>query len=163
MSGSTLYLAPLCALGLFTAAGRVDAQSLTTIPANARIRVDLPVERQRFHRERAQSVVGTLEEVRSDTLLIVVRPGAAALRVPRTSVSRMYVSGGHPPRWRAALDGALLPALITGALSAAGAAIHHKEGDPSPAEMAVSAAAWAGASGALIGAWSPKERWRALP
>jgi hypothetical protein len=63
----------------------------------------------------------------------------------------------------AALDGALLPALITGALSAAGAAIHHKEGDPSPAGMAVSAAAWAGASGALIGAWSPKERWRALP
>ena len=162
MSGSTLYLAPLVALGLLTA-GTVDAQSLTTIPANARIRVDLPVDRQRFHRERAQSVVGTLEEVRSDTLLIVVRRGAAALRVPRTSVSRMYVSGGHPPRWRAALDGALLPALITGALSAAGAAIHHKEGDPSPAGMAVSAAAWAGASGALIGAWSPKERWRALP
>lgn len=163
MSRSGLNLAPLLALGLLTAVGAVDAQSLATIPAHARIRVDLPVDRQRFHRERAQSVVGTLEEVREDTLLLAVRQGATPLRVPRAAIRKLYVSGGRPPRWRAALEGALLPAVITGALSAVGASIHRKAGDPSPAEMAAASAAWAAASGALVGAWSPKERWRAIP
>jgi hypothetical protein len=139
-------------------------QSPDAISANTRVRIDLSTtERSRFGRERAQSVVGTLEAVRGDTLLLIVRPDAAPLRIPRGAMRTVYVSDGHPARWRAALNGALLPALIAGMLSAAGASIHPKQGDPSPAQMAASSAAWAGASGALLGAWSPKERWRAVP
>ena len=141
----------------------VEGQSLDRVPANARVRVDFPTtERPRFHRERAQSVVGTLEAVHADTLLLVVRPGELPLRVPRSAVRKMYMSGGRPPRWRAALDGALLPALIAAALSAVGTSIHRKEGEPGPAAAAASSAAWAGATGALVGAWSPKERWRPI-
>lgn len=139
------------------------AQPLASLSADTRIRIDLPTaDRSRFHRERLQSVVGTLETARGDTLLLVVRPGAVPLRIPRAEVRKLYVSGGRPPRWRAALDGALLPALITSALSAAGASIRRKEGDPSPGQVAVSSAAWVAASGALLGAWSPKERWRRI-
>ena len=147
----------LLVLGSTVAGG----QSRDSISANTRLRIDFPTgERSRFGRERSQSVVGVLEAVRADTLLLVVRPGAIPLRIPRAAVRKLYVSGGRPPRWRAALDGALLPALISSALSAAGASIHRKEGDPSPGQMAVSSAAWVAASGALLGAWSPKERWR---
>lgn len=158
-------LVSLGVVGLLALMPRVvEGQSLDSIGASTRVRIDFPTgERSRFRRERAQSVTGTLEGVRADTLLLVVRPGAVPLRIPRAAMHTLYVSGGRPPRWRAALDGALLPALITAALSVAGASIHRREGDPSPAQMAVSSAAWAGASGALLGAWSPKERWRAVP
>ena len=139
------------------------AQSLASMSADTRIRIDLPTaDRSRFHREQMQSVVGTLETARADTLLLVVRRGAVPLRIPRAEVRKLYVSGGRPPRWRAALNGAVLPALITATLSAAGGSIHRKEGNPSPGQMAASSAAWAAASGALLGAWSPKERWRPI-
>ena len=148
---------------LATTATAAAAQSLDSLAPTTRVRVDFPTgERSRFHRDRAQSVIGTLEGVRGDTLLLAVRPGAVPLRVPRATIHRVYVSRGRPPRWRAALEGALLPAVITGALSAAGASIHRKAGDPSPGDMAASSAAWAAASGALLNAWSPKERWRVI-
>jgi hypothetical protein len=138
-------------------------QSLDPIPASARVRIDFPTtDRSRFHRERVQSVVGNVETIRADTLLLVIRPGAVPLRIPRSAVRNLYVSAGRPPRWRAALEGAVRPALIAAALGAAGASIHRKEGDPSPAQMAASSAAWAGATGAIVGAWSPKERWRPI-
>lgn len=152
-------------VGLLASAPTIaGGQSPGAISANTRVRIDLSTteQRSRFRRERPQSVVGTLEAVRADTLLLIVRPGAAPLHIPRAAMRTVYVSEGHPARWRAALNGALLPALIAGALSAAGASIHRKPGDPSPAQMAASSAAWAGASGAVLGAWSPKERWRAV-
>jgi hypothetical protein len=158
-------IASIVVASLFTLAPPViRAQSLDSISANTRVRIDFPTgERSRFRRERAQSVVGALEEVRGDTVLLVVRPGAVPLRIPRAAIRTLYISRGRPPRWRGALDGALVPALITAALSAAGASINRRENDPSPAQMAASSAAWVGASGALLGAWSPKERWRAVP
>jgi hypothetical protein len=139
------------------------AQSLGAIPMHSRVRVDLPTtERSRFHRDRGQSVVGTLEDVRDDTVLLAVHPGAIALRIPRAAVRNLYVSGGHPSRWRAALDAALFPALITAAVTAAGTSINRKDSGPSPAQAAASSAAWAGASAALLGAWSPRERWHPI-
>jgi hypothetical protein len=145
-----------------------EGQGLDAIPSNARVRVDFPAaersrfERSRFGRARAQSVVGTLEAVRADTLFLVVRSGAEALRVPRAAVRGVYLSMGRPPRWRAAFDSALLPMLVTSALGAVGASIHRRQGDPSPSEAALSSALWSGASAALLGAWHPKERWHAV-
>ncbi|HUQ81349.1 MAG TPA: hypothetical protein VM076_09440 [Gemmatimonadaceae bacterium] len=153
------------ALGLLALSPTVlRAQSRDSISASTRVRIDFPTrERPRFRREHVQSVVGALDGVHADTLLVVVRPGAAPLRIPRAAVGTLYVSRGRPPRWRSALDWAVVPALITAALSAAGASVRRKEGDPSPRQMGASSAAWVGATGALLGAWSPKERWRAVP
>jgi len=152
-------------LGLVALAPRdVGAQSPGSIPLHSRVRIDLPTtERSRFHRERGQSVVGTLEDVREDTVLLAVHPGAIALRIPRAAVRNLYVSGGYPSRWRAAMDGALFPALITAAVTAAGTSINRKDSGPSPAQAAASSAAWAGASAALLSAWSPRERWHPIP
>ena len=145
-------------------ASMAESQSLAAVPVNARVRVDLPGgERSLLRRERAQSVIGTLETISGDTLLVAVRTGAALLRIPAGSIRGLNVSRGRPPRWRAALEGALVPALIAGALSAAGGSIRRKEGDPSPGQMAATSAGWAAASGALLNAWSPRERWRAVP
>ena len=74
----------------------------------------------------------------------------------------MYLSAGQPPRWRAAFDGALGPAILAATLTAAGVAIHRRPGDPSPAEAAAATALWVGASGALLSAWHPKERWQPI-
>ena len=152
-------------LSLLVAAATVaQGQSLDAIPAGTRVRIDLPAaERSRFHREHAQSVIGTVDSVRADTLLLVVRAGAAPLRIPRAAIRSAYASGGHPPRWRAAVNGAVLPAIVSAALSAAGASINRKPGQPTAGQMAVSSAAWAGATGAVLGAWSPKERWHPIP
>jgi hypothetical protein len=140
----------------------VCAQTLGAIPIHSRVRIDLPgTERSRFHRERGQSIVGTLEGVGADTVLLAVH-GEIALRIPRAAVRNLYVSGGRPSRWRAGLNGALFPALITAAVTVVGTSLNRKEGGPSPAQAAGSSAAWAGASGALLGAWSPKERWHPI-
>jgi hypothetical protein len=154
-------------VGLFAStATMAEGQGLDSVPASARVRVEFPAadrskfDRVRLGRAREQSIIGTIEAVRADTLLLLVQPGAASLRIPRAAIRSVYLSGGRPPRWRAALDGALMPALVAAALSAAGASIHRREGDPSPSEMALSSAVWAGASGAVLGAWRPKERWR---
>jgi hypothetical protein len=153
------------ALGLLVSAATVaQGQSLDAISTGTRVRIDFPAaERSRFHRERVQSVIGTLDSVRADTVLLAVRPGAVPLRIPRAAIHSAYTSGGHPPRWRAAMNGAVVPAIVAAGLSAAGASIRRKPGQPTAGQMAASSAAWAGATGALLGAWSPKERWRPIP
>jgi hypothetical protein len=157
--GILLYL-------LATTASVAEGQGIDAIPPQARVRVDFPAadpsrfERSRFGRPRPQSVVGALEAVRADTLLLVVRSSTEPLRVPRAAIRAMYLSAGRPPRWQAALQGALLPALVGATLSAAGTSIHRKAGDPTPTQAAVSSAMWAGGSGAVLGAWHPPERWR---
>jgi len=155
-------------LGLFASIAVAQGQELGSIPTNARVRVDFPVtDRARFERigigrTQAQSIAGTVEAVRGDTLLLVVRSGAEPLRIPRTAIHSVYLSEGRPPRWRAGLDGALGPALVAATLSAAATAIHRRPGDPSPSEAAAASALWMGASGALLAAWHPKERWRPI-
>jgi hypothetical protein len=159
-------LAPLrlaAALLLVAAPGALRGQALDAVVPNTRIRVDLPAaDRSRFGRGRAQRVVGTLAAVRADTVLLVVRPGADPVRLPRASIRGAYISRGRPPRWQAALRGAIAPAAIGAALSALTTTIHRKDGDPTPAQAAGSSAAWGALSGAVLGAWSPKEHWHRL-
>jgi hypothetical protein len=145
-----------------------EGQELYSIPSNARVRVDFTAaDRSRFERigigrSQAQSVAGTVAAVRADTLMLVVRAGAEPLRIPRAAISSLYLSEGRPPRWRAALNGAVGPALVAAALAAAATNIHRRPGDPSPSEAAAASALWMGASGALLAAWSPKERWQPI-
>jgi len=155
-------------LGLPASIAVAEAQQLDSIPINARVRVDFPAGgRSRFERigigrPQPQSAVGTVEAVHGDTLLLVVRSGAEPLRIPRAAIRSVYLSGGRPPRWRAAFDGTLGPVLLAATLTAAGAAIHRRPGDASPAEAAATTALWVGASGALLAAWHPKERWQPI-
>jgi len=170
LHGSGRLLAPLriaAVLLLVTASALAPAiargQALDAVAPDARIRVDLvTAERSRFGRERAQSVVGTLAAVRADTVLLVVGASADPLRLPRTAIRAAYMSRGRPPRWQAALRGAIAPAVIGAALSALTMTVHRKAGDPTPAQAAGSSAAWGALSGAALGAWSPKERWHRL-
>jgi hypothetical protein len=139
----------------------VRAQSITSVTPGVRVRIDLPpADRVRWRRDHAQSVVGTLEATQGDTVMLSVSAGQPPVRVPVASIHTAYVSHGSPPRWQAALTGAVAPALIASALTAASMSIHRGRGDPSIGAAAASSAAWAGASGALVSAWIPKERWQ---
>ena len=149
--------------GLFAAPADARAQSLDGVALGARVRVEIPaVERPRPGHERQQSVAGTLEAIRGDTLWLLVGPGAASLRVPRGSIHRLYVSHGRPTRWQAALRGAIAPALVGAAASAVGTSIHRKQDGPRLRSVVASSAAWGAASGAALGAWSQRERWHRL-
>ena len=140
-----------------------QAQPLAAIAPDTRVRIDLrTAERSHFGRERAQSVTGRVLALEGDTLLLVVRPGSDPVRIPPSAMRAAYVSGGVPHRWQAALRGAVVPALVGAALSAASSSLRRKAGDPTPGEMALSSAAWGAASGAVLGAWSPRERWHRM-
>ena len=148
--------------------------AIAPIAPNTRVRVDVltadisaPARFTPFgplarfgRRDRAQPVIGTVAAVEGDAVLLTLRPGADPVRLPRTAIREVHVSCGRPPRWRAALKGAVAPALVGAVLSALTASIRREDGDPGPARAAASRAAWGAAWGAARGAWSPKERWR---
>lgn len=140
------------------------AQVTDTIGTPSRIRIDFVSSgHSRFGRARTQSVIGTTTDLRRDTLLLTVEPGADPIRVPRSSIGGAYLSRGRMPRWEAGIRGAVIPALVGAALSAAASSIRRRPGDPTPAQSALSSAAWGGLSGAALGAWSPQERWLPIP
>lgn len=162
---SQLWFAPRLALVtvLLGAPRFAWAQMEDTVSVATRVRVDFKSSgHSRFGRARTQSVIGTTNDLRRDTLLLTVQAGADPIRVPRSSISGAYVSRGRMSRWEAAARGAVMPALVGAALSAAASAIRRKAGDPTPMQSALSSAAWGGVSGAALGAWSPQERWLSL-
>lgn len=136
------------------------AQASDTIPVQSRVRIDFVASRHsRFRHGVTQSVIGTTSDLQKDTLLLTIRPGAEPIRVPRSSINGAYLSRGRMPRWEAGIRGAIIPAVVGAALSAAAAGIRRRPGDPTPAQSALSSAVWGGLSGAALGAWSPQERW----
>lgn len=141
-----------------------EAQVPDTISTQSRIRIDfVSPGHSRFGRARTQSVIGTTTDLGRDTLLLTMEPGAEPIRVPRSSIGGAYVSRGRMSRWEAGIRGAVVPALVGAALSAATSSIRRRPGDPTPAHSALSSAAWGGLSGAALGAWSPQERWLPIP
>lgn len=139
------------------------AQPVLAAMPGTRIRIELPsTERSRIGRVRPQSVVGTLGGVFGDTVLLIVGGSADPLRVPFGATQSFYSSGGRPRRWQAALRGALFPALSSAAVTAVSASITRGTDDRTRMQRVTTAAAWGAASGAVLGAWSPKERWHRL-
>lgn len=148
---------------LLGAAHPAKAQTGDTVTVAARVRIDFTsTGHSRFGRARTQSVIGTTSDLRRDTLLLTVQPGADPIRVPRSSISGAYLSRGRMSRWEAGVRGAVIPALVGAALSATASAIRRKAGDPTPMQSALTSAGWGALSGAALGAWSPQERWRPL-
>ena len=162
---SQLWLIPRLGLVLMLlgAARPASAQAGDAITVATRVRIDFTsTGHSRFGRSRTQSVVGTTSDLRRDTLLLTMQPGAEPIRVPRSSISGAYVSRGRMSRWEAGARGAVIPAILGAALSATASAIRRRAGDPTPMQSALSSAAWGAASGAALGAWSPPERWLPL-
>jgi hypothetical protein len=81
-----------------------SGQALGAVLPNTRIRVELvATERTLFGRQASQSIVGSLVGVQADTVLLLSSEGAAPIRVPLNATRGVFVSGGHPSRWRAAV------------------------------------------------------------
>jgi len=139
------------------------AQAPDSVQREVRVRVEFAsTEPTRFWHRSGQSMIGTTVPNGGDTLLLMVHPDAGPIRIPRASIRELYVSQGRMSRWWSATRGAIAPALIGAALSAAATSIHRKAGDPGVGQAALTSALWGGASGAVLGAWSPEERWHRL-
>jgi len=139
------------------------AQTADSVQRTVRVRVEIAsTERSRFGRSRSQSMIGTMQPTGGDTILLVTGPNVEPIRIPRATIRDVYVSEGRRSWWASAMRGAVAPALIGAALSAATTSIHRKAGDPGPGKAALTSAIWGGASGAALGAWSPDERWRRM-
>ena len=139
------------------------AQVADSVQREVRVRVEFAsTEGSHFWHRGGQSMIGTTVPNGGDTLLLMLHNDAAPIRIPRASIRELYVSQGRTSRWSSAIRGAIAPALIGAALSAATASIRRKAGDPGPGQAALTSAIWGGASGAALGAWSPEERWQRL-
>jgi hypothetical protein len=156
---------PLLSAALLAVAPAVQSQSAADLPTGTRVRVA----------EQAPGrLVGTVTEVRGDTLLVLARGQVHA--VPFSSIRTIQVSRGRPPRLASALEGGAI-GLLTGAIGgAASLAIPSllvpdacdREGD---GVLCFSTGEWAligvvigaplgAASGAVAGFVFPRERWR---
>ena len=166
MSYRTRYAIALSSLNILLLGSSpigLRAQTADSVQRTMRVRVEFAsMERSRFGRSRLQSMIGTTVPTGGDTILLLTRPEAEPIRIPRASIHDVYVSQGHMSWWTSAMRGAIAPALIGAALSAAATSIHRKAGDPGPGQAALTSAIWGGASGAALGAWSPEERWHRL-
>lgn len=158
---------PLLGAALLTVAPAVQGQSAADLPAGTRVRVAEPATGR---------LVGTVTEVRRDTLLVLARGEVHA--VPISSIRTIQVSRGRPPRLASALEGGAI-GLLTGAIGgAASLAIPSllapdacdREGD---GVLCFSTGEWAlvgvvigaplgAASGAVAGLIFPRERWRSV-
>lgn len=146
---------------LIVAPSAVRAQSLDSIASGTRIRADVfTSELWRGRRAAAQPVAGDLLGLRGDTLLLSVREGADALRIPRSVVREVYVSGGRPSRMTSAVRSAWVPAIAGAALRGLVVGVRRRDGDPSIGQAALSGAVTSAIFAAVKGALFPKERWR---
>jgi putative intracellular protease/amidase len=152
-------------------AGHSEARSLPPVATSTRVRVSLLAADSsrgfapfaRFRPDRTQPIIGTFEGSSGDTLFLFVGTGSDPLRIPRTAILDLHVSRGRPPRWEAALRGAVRPALVGAALGALRTSIRREDDERGPARVAVSSAALGAAWGAVRAAWSPRERWERVP
>lgn len=158
---------PLLGAASLAVAPALQGQSMADVPAGTRVRVS---------EQAAGRLVGTVTEVRRDTLLVLARGEVHAL--PISSIRTLHVSRGRPPRTASALEGGaigLLTGAIGGAVSLAVSSLLvpdacDREGDGvlcfSTGEWALVGAAigapLGAASGALAGLISPRERWRSV-
>jgi hypothetical protein len=157
----------VCA-ALLAVPAAVRAQVMEELAAGTRVRVAAPATGR---------LVGTVSEVRGDTLLVLSRGGVHAL--PLSSVRTLQVSRGRPTRLASALEGGAVGLVLGIAGGAAGAVLGDlttsDEGcDGSEDDLlcfstgesaligAVVGAPLGVAYGAVAGFVFPQERWRSI-
>jgi hypothetical protein len=146
----------LLALVLLTSvcdAGRAEAQTISSLPAGARVQITIADSaRQSPFFPRAKSLIGTVARATPDTLWLQVT-GSDTVAVPRGTLRRLYVSRGVS-RTRSAVEQALSAGAIAVLIFSA------PTDDPLPHRKALGIGAIAAGLGAALGAWRPYERWR---
>jgi hypothetical protein len=151
-------------LALAAGSAPAAAQFPAVVEPGARVRVAVADSARQFaFGPRAQLVHGTVVARAADTLYLAVPNAAGTLAVPRASVRSLAVSRGVPSRTRSAFTQAARHAAL-GAL--AFFAMHGVDGRDRPFRSPGQATLVGGAVGfgvgAVIGARSPVERWRAV-
>jgi hypothetical protein len=157
----------VCA-ALLAAPAAVQAQAAEELAAGTRVRVAAPATGR---------LVGTVSEVRGDTLLVLSRRGVHAL--PLSSVRTLQVSRGRPTRLASALEGGaagLVLGVVSGAAGAVLGDLTISDDDCNGGEddlLCFSTGQWAligalagaplgVAYGAVAGFVFPRERWRSV-
>jgi hypothetical protein len=147
----------LVALPLVPAA----AQSVSSIPVGARVRVQTP--------PAVGWRVGTL--MRFDSANLVLRSWAGsqrmvAVEIPLLSVHALEVSRGHPGARGRGIVGFVIGGFAGGLVGSIGAVSSAEDGEPAPgtaiAGMAIGAIV-GGLLGSAIGANTGRERWEPVP
>ena len=139
----------------------VFAQESLPVSEGSRVRVFLaPQPRSVEGWTRPQELRGTLLDLRPDSAVLRVHPGAGPLVVATGAISRFEVSRGVDSR----LVSASRQALWFAALGAVEFALLDSRGERfGSVSLAASAGAASGALvGAVMGAAFPRERWRRL-
>lgn len=158
----------LLSAALLAVAPEIRGQSMENLAAGTRVRVAAPATGR---------VVGTVTEVRGDTLLVTSRRGVHAL--PASSIRSLQVSRGRSPRLTSALQGGAI-GLATGVVGGVAGALIADLTIPDDAcdsgetdllcfstgESAllgvIVGAPFGAASGAVLGLVFPRERWRSV-
>lgn len=164
-----MFVRPLLLAAFLCAAPGAPLRAQTAVDSLARgTRVQVHIagdERQRAHPAwRAQPVRGTLMRVTPDTLFLRLAPATSELAVARPAIRLVERSRGVPSRWESGARGAVRGALLylSMAVSTYTVARGLRKDDVPFTEnrYVVSGAALGAASGLIIGALWPTERWR---
>jgi hypothetical protein len=139
------------------------AQWPATVEPGARVRVRLPEVQYQETVRRGHMLRGRVTALTPDTLYLAITDSVGPLAVPRPLIQRLDLSRGVPSRGA----NALRQGLISGALSALMLVLINETGSGT-SEWDTGEAALIGggigfATGAILGAIFPRERWRRIP
>jgi hypothetical protein len=139
------------------------AQWPSNVAPGARVRLRLPEVQYQETVRRGHLLRGRVTALTPDTLYLAITDSVGPLAVPRPLIQRLDLSRGVPSRGA----NALRQGLISGALSALMLVLINETGSRT-SEWDTGEAALIGggigfATGAILGAIFPRERWKRIP
>jgi hypothetical protein len=159
-----MTIKPLAPLLLLALIGHFDlsAQWPGTVAPGTRVRVRLPEVQFQETTRRGHLLRGRVTTLSPDTLYLAVTDSVGPLAVPRSLIEKLDLSRGVPSRGASALR----QGLISAALSALTLVLINEAwsgtSDWDTGEAALIGAGVGFASGAIVGAIFPRERWKSV-
>jgi hypothetical protein len=151
---------PLTLIGLLAVLGFAEstAQWPAKVAPGARVRVRLPEVEYQETIPRGHLLRGRVSALAADTLYLAITDSVGPLAVPRALIQRLDLSRGVPSRGVSALR----QGVITGALSALMLVLLNQadETGHDDGEAALVGGGIGFATGAILGAIFPRERWK---
>jgi hypothetical protein len=154
MTRALTLIVLLAALGF----GDSTAQWPANVAPGARVRVRLPEVQYQETTPRGHLLRGRVTALTPDTLYLAITDSVGPLALPRPLIQRLDLSRGVPSRGASALR----QGVIAGALLALTSVLLN-EVDDNPADAGEAALVGGGigfATGAILGAIFPRERWK---
>jgi hypothetical protein len=138
----------------------LTAQWPPAIAPGARVQARLPEVQYQFSGSRGHPIRGRVTALTADTLYLAVTDSVGPLAIPRRLIQRLDRSRGVPSRGASAVRRGLLAGAGTALLFAL-----LNDFDEPPRRMSTESAALFGAgfglaTGAVLGAVFPRERWK---